>query len=217
VVLNIHWLPSKAKGRARGRVAKRRCLLEHLETRQVLAAPVANALSLTVTEDVAKAFTLTGSDGDNDPLTFAVTSAPLHGVVSGTGGPGFTYTPVGNYTGSDSFQFKVNDGTTDSAPATVSVTVNNVNDAPVVTQNISSPVNYTRDAPGVHILRGGLDPYLLATVTDPDSADFAGGIFQVQTTAGAHASDRVVVSGRFSIVGRPRSASSLPTAPEARI
>ena len=36
-----------------------------------------------------------------------------------------------NYNGADSFTFKVNDGTVDSATATVSITVNAVNDVPV--------------------------------------------------------------------------------------
>ena len=43
----------------------------------------------------------------------------------------FSYVhPSANYNGSDSFTFKVNDGTLDSAPATVSITINPVNDAP---------------------------------------------------------------------------------------
>ena len=41
-----------------------------------------------------------------------------------------TYTPGTNYNGFDSFTFKVNDGSADSAPATVSITVYAVNDAP---------------------------------------------------------------------------------------
>ena len=35
-----------------------------------------------------------------------------------------TYTPAGGFSGADSFTYKVNDGTNDSAPATVSITVN---------------------------------------------------------------------------------------------
>ena len=44
-----------------------------------------------------------------------------------------TYTPTANYNGDDSFTFKVNDGTVDSAPATVTITVTAVNDAPTST------------------------------------------------------------------------------------
>ena len=85
-------------------------------------APVANAQSVTTNEDTAKAITLTGSDADGDPLTYSVVTQPAHGTLSGTA-PNLTYTPAANYNGADSFTFKVNDGTVDSAAATVSITV----------------------------------------------------------------------------------------------
>ena len=92
--------------------------------------PVANAQAVTTAEDTALAITLTGSDADGNPLTYGVLSAPGHGTFSGTA-PNLTYTPAANYNGPDSFTFKVNDGTVDSAAATVSITVTPVNDAPV--------------------------------------------------------------------------------------
>jgi len=101
--------------------------------------PVADDQSVTTDEDTAVNITLTGSDVDGDTLTFIVVTQPAHGTLSGTA-PNLTYTPAANYHGSDSFTFKVNDGTVDSAVATVSITVNSVNDAPVVqsaTFNIS--------------------------------------------------------------------------------
>jgi VCBS repeat-containing protein len=42
-----------------------------------------------------------------------------------------TYTPNTNFNGGDRFTFRVNDGTTNSSLATVSITVTPVNDAPV--------------------------------------------------------------------------------------
>ena len=92
--------------------------------------PVGNALSVTVTEDTATAITLTASDIDGDALTYSVASGPAHGSLSGTP-PALTYTPALNYNGPDSFAFTVADGTATSAPATVSITVTAVNDAPV--------------------------------------------------------------------------------------
>lgn len=56
--------------------------------------------------------------------------APGIGTLSGTA-PSLTYTPAANYNGTDSFTFKVNDGTVDSNVATVTITVTPVNDAPV--------------------------------------------------------------------------------------
>ncbi|PYL45937.1 MAG: hypothetical protein DMF40_14250 [Verrucomicrobia bacterium] len=85
-------------------------------------APVANGQSITTPQNVAKSITLTGSDVDGDALTYAIVSSPSHGSLSGTP-PNVTYTPATDYTGSDSFTFKVNDGRVDSAPAIVSVTV----------------------------------------------------------------------------------------------
>jgi VCBS repeat-containing protein len=43
----------------------------------------------------------------------------------------FVYTPFANFSGADSFTYKANDGKVDSNTASVSVTVNAVNDAPV--------------------------------------------------------------------------------------
>ena len=85
-------------------------------------APVANGQSITTPQNVAKSITLTGSDVDGDALTYAIVSSPSHGSLSGTP-PNVTYTPATDYTGGDSFTFKVNDGRVDSAPAIVSVTV----------------------------------------------------------------------------------------------
>ena len=43
----------------------------------------------------------------------------------------FTYTPASNFNGTDSFSYKVNDGSADSNAATVTITAAAVNDAPV--------------------------------------------------------------------------------------
>src|SRR5207244_2261893 len=70
------------------------------------------------------------TDVDGDPLTYAIVTAPTHGALSGVA-PNVTYTPAAGYSGPDSFTFKANDGTVDSAAATVSLTVVHVNHAPV--------------------------------------------------------------------------------------
>lgn len=93
-------------------------------------APIANPQSVSVLEDGYIGITLTGSDIDGNPLTYTVVSGPTSGALTGTA-PNLTYTPTPNYFGPDSFSFTVNDGYVDSAPATISITVINVNDAPV--------------------------------------------------------------------------------------
>ena len=60
-------------------------------------------------------------------------SGPAHGTLTvfNTATGAFTYTPNRNYNGPDSFTFKANDGAVDSNTATVRITVDPVNDAPV--------------------------------------------------------------------------------------
>jgi hypothetical protein len=92
--------------------------------------PVAQNQSVTTAEDTAKAITLSATDVDGDALTYAVASGPSHGSLGGTA-PNLTYTPAANYNGPDALTFSVSDGTATSAPATVTITVTPVNDAPV--------------------------------------------------------------------------------------
>ncbi|MCG3204488.1 MAG: hypothetical protein KCHDKBKB_01203 [Elusimicrobia bacterium] len=99
-------------------------------------APVANNISETTSENTAIAVTMLGSDGDGDTLTYVIVSGPLHGTLDSVSGDQVTYTPAAGYNGSDSFTYKVNDGTVDSNVATVSIQVNAVNDAPVAS-NVS--------------------------------------------------------------------------------
>jgi len=98
-------------------------------------APVAIAQNIGTDEDVPMAVTLTGTDADLDDLTYLIVTPPANGTLSGTA-PNLTYIPAENSNGTDSFTFRVNDGTVDSPIATVSITVTPVNDAPVaIAQN----------------------------------------------------------------------------------
>ena len=89
--------------------------------------PVAEDQTVSTNEDVPLGVILTGSDPDNDPITYVVSANPSHGTLSGTA-PNLTYTPDGNYHGPDSFSFVVNDGLVDSAEATIAITVLSVKD-----------------------------------------------------------------------------------------
>ncbi|WP_100182189.1 Ig-like domain-containing protein [Candidatus Nitrosotenuis aquarius] len=105
--------------------------------------PSANSDDMATSEDTAVTITLTGSDLDGDSLTFSVVAGPTHGTL----GPITTitptssitsYTPNPNYFGPDSFTFVANDGTADSSVATVSITVNPVNDSPIANADTAS-------------------------------------------------------------------------------
>ena len=64
----------------------------------------------------------------------------------------FTYTPNANFNGSDNFTYKANDGKANSNIATVSITVNAVNDAPVAVNDaysVNKDTTLTVVAPGV--------------------------------------------------------------------
>ena len=93
-------------------------------------APVAYAQSLTNAEDAALAITLIGADVDGPATNYIVVTNPVNGIVSGTA-PNLTYTPATNYFGPDSLVFQVYDGSLNSDVTTVSLTLTNVNDAPV--------------------------------------------------------------------------------------
>lgn len=92
-------------------------------------APTVESQSAETNEDTAKSITLAGSDLDGDSLTYNIVTPPSHGTAN-VSGAGVTYTPDANFNGLDSFTFKSNDGTVDSGEATVSLTINAVNDAP---------------------------------------------------------------------------------------
>jgi hypothetical protein len=92
-------------------------------------APTANDQFVVLTANVSVPITLTGSDPDGNALTFILVSSPAHGSLGGTA-PNLTYTPAQDYVGSDAFQFKVNDGSLDSAVAAVSIQVQAPPDAP---------------------------------------------------------------------------------------
>src|SRR5207249_2981384 len=71
------------------------------------------------------------TDVDSPALTAVVVTGPGHGALTLNANGSFTYTPAANFNGSDSFTYKANDGQADSNVATVALTINPVNDAPV--------------------------------------------------------------------------------------
>jgi len=119
-------------------------------------APTADPQSVTTPEEAPKSITLTGSDPENQSLTFTITVNPTHGVLSGSGSAR-TYTPNLNYFGPDQFAFTVTDsGGAVSAPAIVSIGVTNVNDAPLTT---SDSATTSEDVPvTVNVLANDSDP-----------------------------------------------------------
>ena len=94
-------------------------------------APVAaTGISGLTDEDQSIVISLSATDIDGDNLTYSLGNDGLNGSVL-INGTLATYTPSANFNGSDSFTFIVSDGTlTDEAEVTL--TINAVNDAPVL-------------------------------------------------------------------------------------
>jgi len=91
--------------------------------------------SVSTNEDTPLTFDLTaGADIDGDTLSYIKVTNPASGTVSCAGGTSrsCTYTPALNFNGTTSFTYKVNDGALDSTTATVNITINSINDAPVM-------------------------------------------------------------------------------------
>ncbi|MDB5387996.1 MAG: conserved repeat domain, partial [Planctomycetaceae bacterium] len=80
----------------------------------------------------------TNGDGAINPATLALTSLPLHGTVKANPTTGaITYTPFANFFGSDNLHYRVLDSNgVLSNEATVTITVNAVNDAPVAINDV---------------------------------------------------------------------------------
>ena len=104
-------------------------------------SPVADSQTVTVEEDNSKTIILSGSDVDGDSLIFSITSSPLHGSLGEISNNQVAYNPNADYTGSDSFEFKVNDGHADSSPALITITVIPFNDPPVLSPIGNSSIN----------------------------------------------------------------------------
>lgn len=110
--------------------------LECLEPKTLLTAPVVVNGNENTQEDTAFAGSVAGlgSDADGNTLTYSTAATAKHGILQFNISGGFVYTPNPNYSGSDSFTFRANDGTSNSNTGTFNITITNVdNDAPVLT------------------------------------------------------------------------------------
>jgi len=126
-------------------------------------APVANNDSYTTAENVTLTIAAPGvlandTDQDGDTLTAVLMTSVSHGTLTLNSTGGFTYKPVTNYYGSDSFTYKANDGTTTSSAATVSLTVTYVDRPPVASNQTVTVLENTATN-------------LVLTATDVDSSN----------------------------------------------
>ena len=131
-------------------------------------SPTANSQSnVNADENIEKSITLTGSDAEGDNLSFILVTAPKNGrlldpgngnktIFNGTLSSNLvTYLSTSDKATSDSFVFKSYDGNSVSENASVSISINQVNDSPIA---IGDDIVLTEEVPTNIVL----------TATDPD-------------------------------------------------
>jgi endonuclease I len=127
-------------------------------------APSAVDVVASTPRGTATQVALSGSDPDGDALTYTIASPPAHGTVSVDGSTA-TYTPTAGYTGGDSFTYRAGDGAAQSAPATVSITVNRLEQSPTANAAVATT---PEDEP--------VDVVLTASDPDDDPLTYALGL-----------------------------------------
>ncbi|NWL80572.1 hypothetical protein DM872_27345, partial [Pseudomonas taiwanensis] len=124
-------------------------------------APETNATTGTGNEDNPITVNLSGSDIDGNVGHFVIKTLPTDGTLLLNGAPlglgaivpatangaTVTFVPNANWNGSTSFQYASvdNDGLEDPTPATGTITVNAINDAPIAVND--GPIAVTEDTP----------------------------------------------------------------------
>lgn len=95
------------------------------------------------------------SDEDGDDLTATLLQGPRNGQFSLNADGSFTYTPDAGFTGTDTFTYSLNDGTT-SVPVTVTLTVNPRPGRVVTLDDNDNRVTFARETEAVivHALAG---------------------------------------------------------------
>jgi VCBS repeat-containing protein len=107
----------------------RQAIIDDLDIQIINSPPVANGDSYSVEEDSVLSQSAPGvlgndTDADGDDLTAVLQAGAAHGSVNFNANGGFTYTPDTDFSGTDSFTYRADDGLVDSNVATVTITVN---------------------------------------------------------------------------------------------
>ena len=132
------------------------------------------------------------SDPNGDALTAVLVSGPSSAASFALNANGsFTYTPAPNFNGTDTFTYRANDGTNNSNVATVTITVNAVNDAPTRTAasaSLAAVAEDTANPPGATVSS-------LFTSAFSDATDQVSGGSSANTLAGVAVTANAANSG----------------------
>ena len=132
------------------------------------AAPNASNDSVSTTEDnTLVTINALANDSITDPVTVTFNTNGTQGAVSHLGNGSFSYNPFSAYqrlktgeTASDTFTYTLTDTNNLSDTATVTITVQGINDAPSITGIITSPQVVNDNATVL--------PFSGASIVDPD-------------------------------------------------
>jgi VCBS repeat-containing protein len=125
--------------------------------------PVAVNDAFTTPEDMMLTIAAPGvlandSDVDGDALSAVIATLPTHGALTLNADGGFIYTPNLNFNGVDTFTYRATDGASNSNPATVTITVTPVNDAPVANNDVyTTAADTTLNIPAPGVLANDTD------------------------------------------------------------
>ncbi len=120
---------------------------------------------LPVTTDVLA----NDSDPENDVLTVIIVTQPSFGMVLDNGDGTITYTPLLNFSGTDSYTYTITDNKGGVATATVTVIVDNANDDPMAIDDFGSSIEEIPTT--TNVLANDIDPegdvLTITSVTQP--------------------------------------------------
>ncbi|MBK7003103.1 MAG: tandem-95 repeat protein [Rhodoferax sp.] len=128
--------------------------------------PVAVNDNATLAEDTSFTLSLLAndSDPDGDTLSLTIQSQPAHGTLVKNTDGSYTYTPVANWSGEDSFTYTLFDGTAWSDVASVRLIVTPVADAPQLVLTQSPTANTGNEDTAISLSR------ITAALSDPDGS-----------------------------------------------
>ena len=161
--------------------------------------PTAQDSSYTFAKNSVNILTLKATDGDGDPLTYAISQNPTHGHLTGTA-PNMLYTPDDNYTGGDSFTFSVSDGYGGSDSGTVTITISDIADSTssfIHTFSKGDTGDYT-----IHLGSAPSDVYL---------------VFSNQNTTSTDSQSSISHNAKSAKVSRKERKSIIPVKPKYHI
>ncbi|MDJ0929810.1 cadherin-like domain-containing protein [Breoghania sp.] len=131
-----------------------------------------------LTVSAAEGVLANDEDLDGDSLSVGVVTGPAHGNLTLNADGSFEYTPDADYNGSDSFEYEVSEGNGWSERATVSLTVNSV-DEPVVqgADKLLDPNGSTLDRFGESVATGDYGAVVVGSASDDEGFADAGFVF----------------------------------------